>query len=228
MANAFIAPDTLTMINIEIFNKNKNKIMQSTKLNPVARHILMRSIVKQSGDDLRLTDREKVMVKWFFKFSFSIILASVMWAIPVYIWTTQLLDAKKPVINATILESKEKIESVVEIKPVEAKQVEPVAVDSGNGKVITATVTAYSEIDSCHTGVSCLMASGKRAYVGAIACPRNISFGTRVVIDNTTYTCEDRVSLKYPNRFDIFMGYGQDSYNKAISYGKKTKSITIH
>jgi len=90
-----------------------------------------------------------------------------------------------------------------------------------------AVVTAYSEIDSCHTGASCLMASGKKAYVGAIACPRNIKFGTRVLIDDKPYTCEDRVSTKYPERFDIFMGYGEKSYEKAIKYGKQNKEIKI-
>ena len=90
-----------------------------------------------------------------------------------------------------------------------------------------ATVTAYSEIDSCHYP-NCAMSSGERAYIGAVACPRNIKLGTRVVIDNTPYICEDRVSLMYPNRFDIFMGYGIESYNKAINYGNQTKEIKLY
>lgn len=89
-----------------------------------------------------------------------------------------------------------------------------------------AVTTAYSEFDSCHYP-NCEMASTKRAYVGAIACPRNIKLGTKVSVDNKDYICEDRVSLKYPDRFDIFMGYGEEAYNKAINYGNQTKEIKI-
>lgn len=45
----------------------------------------------------------------------------------------------------------------------------------------TATVTAYSELDSCHYP-GCPMASGKKAYIGAVACPRHIKLGTTVII----------------------------------------------
>jgi 3D (Asp-Asp-Asp) domain-containing protein len=90
-----------------------------------------------------------------------------------------------------------------------------------------ATVTAYSEYDSCHTGSTCLMASGKKAYVGAIACPRKYKLGTRVVIDTTPYICEDRTATSVDGRFDIFYGYGQEAYDKAIQFGKQTKTITI-
>jgi len=88
-------------------------------------------------------------------------------------------------------------------------------------------VTAYSEYDSCHTGESCLMASGKKAYVGAVACPRNIELGTKVLISGTEYTCEDRTSLTYDGRYDIFMGFGDEGYNKAIAWGNRKLQITI-
>ncbi len=69
------------------------------------------------------------------------------------------------------------------------------------------------------------MASGNRAYVGAIACPRSIPLFTKVTIDNTTYTCEDRTAKKYDGRFDIFMGYGPDAHTKSINYGVQVKAI---
>lgn len=89
-----------------------------------------------------------------------------------------------------------------------------------------AEVTAYSEIDSCHHK-NCAMASGKRAYVGAVACPREIKLGTMVIIDNKPYICEDRTALTYNGRFDIFMGYGEDSYQKAKKYGIHEKDVKI-
>ncbi|MFW5639845.1 MAG: hypothetical protein ACOC0H_01625 [Thermodesulfobacteriota bacterium] len=53
-----------------------------------------------------------------------------------------------------------------------------------------------------------IMASGNKVYVGAIACPRYIDFGTRVRVEGMgEYTCEDRMNRRYrhQNRFDILM-----------------------
>ena len=83
-----------------------------------------------------------------------------------------------------------------------------------------ATVTAYSEYDSCHYE-NCEMASTKRAYVGAVACPREIELGTKVIILGREFTCEDRTALRFNGRYDIFMGYGQEAYNKAVNFGIK-------
>ena len=91
---------------------------------------------------------------------------------------------------------------------------------------ISMLITAYSEFDSCHYE-GCKMASGKPAYVGAIACPRDWELGKQVIIEGITYTCEDRYNLNLEDRIDIFMGYGKDSYIKAINYGKQIKTV-IH
>ena len=88
-------------------------------------------------------------------------------------------------------------------------------------------VTAYSELDSCHTGKSCLMASGKKAYIGAVACPREIKLGTKVIIDNTPYICEDRTSAQHNGRYDIFYGYGKESYKTALQFGVQSKEVRI-
>lgn len=96
------------------------------------------------------------------------------------------------------------------------------------GRVTKLTeVSAYSELDSCHTGSSCLMASGKKAYVGAVACPRVYKLGTKVYINGSLYTCEDRTSTKYPNRWDIFMGYGVEAHTEALKWGVKRISVEI-
>lgn len=81
------------------------------------------------------------------------------------------------------------------------------------------TVTAYSEIDSCH--YNCLMASGKKAYVGAIACPRNWELGVKVLIEGEIYTCEDRYNKNLSDRIDIFQGYGLEAYQLAKEFGVK-------
>ena len=88
-------------------------------------------------------------------------------------------------------------------------------------------VSAYSEYDSCHTGESCLMASGKRAYIGAVACPRAYKLGTKVIIEGKTLTCEDTTALEYDGRWDVFYGYGQEAYNQAVNHGIKKLEVLI-
>lgn len=82
---------------------------------------------------------------------------------------------------------------------------------------ITASVTKYLD-----TGI---MASGKQTYIGAIACPRNYPFGTKVEIDGVEYTCEDRTHYRYDGRFDIFT---DESYEDALKWGKQSKEILVY
>ena len=85
-------------------------------------------------------------------------------------------------------------------------------------------VTMYTSWETCYK-TDCIMASGKKAYIGAIACPRAISFNTKVVIEGKTYTCEDRTHIRFDGRYDIFNGYGKDKYNEAIKFGKKNLTV---
>lgn len=89
-----------------------------------------------------------------------------------------------------------------------------------------ATTTAYSEFDSCHYP-NCAMASGKPAYIGAVACPRDIPLGTEVEIAGQPFTCEDRTAKRYDGRFDIFTGYGEDAYKLAINFGIKKLPVEV-
>jgi len=90
---------------------------------------------------------------------------------------------------------------------------------------IIATITAYSSVETCEG--DCIMASGNEAYIGAVACPREIKLHTRVLIDNTPYICEDRTSIRFNGRYDIFLGYGQQSYAKAIKFGKQKRQVQV-
>mgnify|MGYP001561690730 CR=1 FL=1 len=93
--------------------------------------------------------------------------------------------------------------------------------------VIAGTVTAYSELDSCHYE-NCLMASGKSAYIGAAACPRVMALGTKIIIEGQSYICEDRTSKLYDGRFDLFFGYGEESYRRAKQFGIQNKEIVLY
>jgi 3D (Asp-Asp-Asp) domain-containing protein len=93
--------------------------------------------------------------------------------------------------------------------------------------LVSAVVTAYSEIDSCHYK-DCVMASGVPAYVGAVACPRNIPINTKVVIEGITYNCEDRTNKSLDGRYDVFIGYGKESHTKALIWGKRELTIKVY
>jgi len=86
--------------------------------------------------------------------------------------------------------------------------------------------TAYSEYDSCHYK-GCPTASGVRAYIGGIACPRHWELGTEVLIKGKTYTCEDRYNADLPDRLDVFMGFGQEAYITAKNWGVQPLLVTI-
>ena len=90
---------------------------------------------------------------------------------------------------------------------------------------IEATVTAYSSSEDETDDRPWEMASGRTVYEGAIACPSRFEFGTRIMIDETIYTCEDRMANRYRdgNYFDIWMG----SKGDALQYGKQSLSVLV-
>jgi 3D (Asp-Asp-Asp) domain-containing protein len=92
---------------------------------------------------------------------------------------------------------------------------EPEAVKTEPARIVKAKITQYTLLGT--------MASGKQVYDGAIACPRAIKLGTRVEIDGIEYICEDRLSVKYDNRFDIW----QQDYETAITWGIREKEVVI-
>lgn len=89
-----------------------------------------------------------------------------------------------------------------------------------------ATVTAYSEIDTCPNR-PCRMANGKIAQIGDIACPRALKLDTKVEIEGTIYTCSDRTAKKYDGRYDIWTGTGVKGHLEAIKWGKRKLEVKI-
>lgn len=93
---------------------------------------------------------------------------------------------------------------------------------------IRAQITAYSAIETCKT--ICTTASGKKPEIGDLACPPEYPFKTQVLIEEKIYTCEDRTADWIQKRgltFDIFMGYTQKDYIKALNYGRRNLSVAI-
>lgn len=88
-----------------------------------------------------------------------------------------------------------------------------------------SSVTAYTDVETCQDS-QCIMASGKRAYKGSVACPRAIPLGTKVYIQPFgLLACEDRTALSVDGRFDVFFGYGEEAHSQALKFGIQKKEI---
>ena len=88
---------------------------------------------------------------------------------------------------------------------------------------IHADVTAYSSSPDETWGDPFVTASGRPVGDGVVACPRRLSFGTKVQIDNRTYTCWDRLHPKYDDRFDIW----KPSKEEALQFGRRRIVVRI-
>ena len=93
----------------------------------------------------------------------------------------------------------------------------------------TYKITAYSSIESCHYPKDnlCLMADGRIAEIGAIACPRSFILGTEFRINGKEYICRDRYNKYLSERFDVWFGYGIDNYLRAKEWGVKYLEVYI-
>jgi hypothetical protein len=96
----------------------------------------------------------------------------------------------------------------------------------------TAIVTAYTAVEIACQPQNCIMANGKPAQRGFVACPRKLSLGTIVEIGGVEYECGDRTALwvekKYGPTFDIFFGYDEISHQNALLFGRKSLEVKIY
>lgn len=86
-----------------------------------------------------------------------------------------------------------------------------------------AEFTGYSAGDGFTPGVT--MASGKKVYVGAIACPIKYEFGTKIEVNGKIYTCEDTMAKRFRDGeyFDIYF----DDINDALNFGRKQLNYKV-
>lgn len=69
-------------------------------------------------------------------------------------------------------------------------------------------------------------ASGKRVFVGMIACPKKYQFGTKIKVDGMgEYVCEDRMNERYREKenFDIFF----PTKSEAFAFGRRTLEFQV-
>lgn len=105
-------------------------------------------------------------------------------------------------------------------------QIEEEAPQIAEFEGIEAEFTAYNAMVGQTDDDPYTMASTRRVYEGALACPLKYKFGTRIEIEGLgIYTCEDRMAIekREGEYFDVFM-WEEDA---AWKFGKKTLSYKI-
>lgn len=89
--------------------------------------------------------------------------------------------------------------------------------------VLMAEITAYSSSADETDDEPEINASGTRPSHGSLACPRYYVLGTEFLINGKRYTCDDRMSTRFPDRFDIWM----ESKDEAIEFGVRTLPVEV-
>jgi len=85
-------------------------------------------------------------------------------------------------------------------------------------------ITAYCSCAKCCGKTNGITASGARATANhTIATPSTFKFGTKVLINGTTYTVEDRGGAIQGNRIDIYM----NSHAEAIAWGVRYLYVEV-
>lgn len=87
-------------------------------------------------------------------------------------------------------------------------------------------LTAYCACKlCCGPHAKGITANGAQATVNkTIAAPRSIPFGTKVIIPEigtNTYIVQDRLSKRFPSRWDLFI----NSHKKAKKFGKRQVKV---
>ena len=88
---------------------------------------------------------------------------------------------------------------------------------------VRGIITGYSSDPAETDDTPYETASGTTVNPKTIACPRDISFGTIVIVDGQEYICEDRMALKHDGKYDLWFSTKEEAEN----WGKQEKDITI-
>lgn len=135
-----------------------------------------------------------------------------------------LIGQLKQIDIASLMASKTlTIIAETKVRPVEASMSNPESKAPQNAKL--GEFTAYnSEVGQTDADPE-TMASNKKVYAGAIACPTKYAFGTKIKVAGKTYTCEDRMAERFRDGeyFDIWM----ESENAADNWGRQTLEYEI-
>ena len=123
----------------------------------------------------------------------------------------------------------EKIETTTKIveNPVESVEKCVFAPEETQSQYIEKqmTITAYCPCNKCTDGDGITSTGTVPKQGRTIAVdPKNIPYGTEIIIDGQTYIAEDcGGAIKGENRIDLFFS----SHEQALSFGRQTKKVRI-
>lgn len=100
---------------------------------------------------------------------------------------------------------------------------EPYIINMYEIKTYEAIFTAYTADIEETDDDPFISASGQEVREGMIACPRYIPLFSIVKVFGKTYTCLDRMNVRYKDRFDIFM----QKKEEAFAFGKRVAQAQI-
>lgn len=101
----------------------------------------------------------------------------------------------------------------------QAKEIEQPVVAQKESSWNVAEFSAYTASVDETDANPLVMASGKMVYVGAVACPASMKFGTKIEVRGVgEFTCEDRMNSRYDEHFDIF----KMTKDEAFKFGRKS------
>lgn len=88
-----------------------------------------------------------------------------------------------------------------------------------------ASVSGYTSREQETDSTPFITANGDHVYYGGVACPSRYKFGTKVLINEKVFTCNDRMNKRYRdgNYFDIWM----PSLEQALEHGRRQVEISI-
>ena len=101
--------------------------------------------------------------------------------------------------------------------------------ETPNGRLVSIEVSYYCGCNSCTPGGG-ITASGKRVSEGMIACPSNIPFNTKILIDGVVYTCEDRGGfIQYTSDGTMRVDIYTESHQTALERGRyRTTGVILN
>ena len=99
--------------------------------------------------------------------------------------------------------------------------------DVSSGREIDVEVSWYCACSQCCSGGTGITASGLPVREGYIACPKDIPFGTKILIDGIVYECQDTGNyIQWCGnimRVDIYVS----SHTEALKRGRYTTKAVI-
>ena len=112
----------------------------------------------------------------------------------------------------------------------ESKTIEPI----NGSRVINATISAYTssveETDDtpCENAWGWNICNLHKAGLRIIACPVKYEPSSLVEIEGVIYSCMDRMNQRlHPNDWDLYMGQGEEAYQRAMTWGVRKLPIKI-